>query len=376
MHLISNLERAVALDRLIEAGQRVARLLPPGRARDTLHGVPLGHPLHPMLVQVPMGTWLSASLLDTWPGNETTSRRLVLAGLAASVPAMLAGAADWSEQHEQQMRIGLVHALANTVAITLYTASATIPARGRALRLAGLAAVAAGGFLGGHLAYRQSAGANQAEPVPRLVEPGWHDLMPLDELDGRRPVKRRLGDVPVVVIRDGERVHVLADRCSHLSGPLSDGDYHDGRLSCPWHGSTFRVADGSVARGPATAPQPVFRTRVSGGIIQVCLPGAALRRPGTCGWNHGPVRENQEPSPERAGPAPAADRDPAAARTLRRRGRAAARYSGRWPGQVRMPPNCSPATQMTTAAMAATISAGPDQATVPARRPRPRRRRR
>jgi hypothetical protein len=100
----------VALDRLIEAGQRVARLLPPGRARDTLHGVPLGHPLHPMLVQVPMGTWLSASLLDTWPGNETACRRLVIAGLAASVPATLAGAADWSEQHEQQMRVGLVNA--------------------------------------------------------------------------------------------------------------------------------------------------------------------------------------------------------------------------------------------------------------------------
>lgn len=274
MHLISRLERATALDRLIEAGQRAARLIPPGRARDTLHGVPLGHPLHPMLVQLPVGTWLSASLMDAWPGNETASRRLVLTGLAASVPAALAGAADWSELHEQQMRVGLVHALANTAAIALYAASAAIPARGRALRLAGLAAVAAGGFLGGHLAYRQSAGANQAEPVPHLVEPGWHDLMALDELDGRRPVKRMLGDVPVVVIRDGGRVHALADRCSHLSGPLSDGDYHDGCLTCPWHGSTFRVADGGVVRGPATAPQPVFRIRVSSGIIQVCLPGA------------------------------------------------------------------------------------------------------
>jgi nitrite reductase/ring-hydroxylating ferredoxin subunit/uncharacterized membrane protein len=274
MHLISRLERATALDRLIEAGQRAARVIPPGRARDALHGVPLGHPLHPMLVQLPVGTWLSASLMDAWPGNERASRRLILAGLAASVPAALAGAADWSELHEQQMRVGLVHALANTAAIALYAASAAIPARGRALRLAGLAAVTAGGFLGGHLSYRQSAGANQAEPVPHLVEPGWHDLMPLNELDGRRPVKRMLGDVPVVVIRDGERVHVLADRCSHLSGPLSDGDYHDGCLTCPWHGSTFRVADGSVARGPATAPQPVFRTRVSDGIIQVCLPGA------------------------------------------------------------------------------------------------------
>jgi nitrite reductase/ring-hydroxylating ferredoxin subunit len=273
MRLISDLERTTALDRVIGAGQRVARLIPPGPARDALHGVPLGHPLHPMLVQVPVGTWLSASLMDAWPGNETASRRLVLAGLAASVPAALAGTADWSEQHEQQMRVGLVHAIANAAAIALYAASVAVPARARALRLAGLAAVGAGGFLGGHIAYRQSGGANQAEPVPHLVQPGWHDLMPLDELDGT-PVKRLLGDVPVVVIRDGERVHVLADRCSHLSGPLSEGDYQDGCLTCPWHGSTFRVADGSVARGPATAPQPAFSTRVTGGILQVCLPGA------------------------------------------------------------------------------------------------------
>jgi nitrite reductase/ring-hydroxylating ferredoxin subunit len=83
-----------------------------------------------------------------------------------------------------------------------------------------------------------------------------------------------LGDVPVVVIRDGRHTHVLADRCSHLSGPLSDGDYRDGCLSCPWHGSSFRASDGAVTRGPATTPQPVFRTRVIGGTLQVCLPGA------------------------------------------------------------------------------------------------------
>ncbi len=98
--------------------------------------------------------------------------------------------------------------------------------------------------------------------------------MPLAELDDRKPVKRMLGDVPVVVVRDGAGVHVLAERCSHLSGPLSAGEYRDGCLTCPWHGSTFRVSDGSVARGPATAPQPAFVTRVSGGTLQACLPGA------------------------------------------------------------------------------------------------------
>jgi len=282
MYLISSLERARALDRLVGPAQRAARLLRPGRVRDALHGVWLGHPLHPVLAQVPAGTWLSASLLDAWPGSSpgtaAASRRLVLAGLAAALPAALAGSADWSELHEQQMRVGVVHALANTAAVALYAASLAAPDRAaRGLRLAGLTAVAAGGLLGGHLAFRQSAGANQAEPVPHLTEPGWHDLMTAAELAGLpagQPARRTLGDVPVVVIRDEQGVYVLADRCSHLSGPLSEGDYRDGCLTCPWHGSTFRISDGTVARGPATAPQPTFRTRITGETLQVCLPGA------------------------------------------------------------------------------------------------------
>ena len=197
-------------------------------------------------------------------------------GLAAAAAAALAGAADWSEQHEQQMRVGVVHAAANVTAAGFYGASLLTrkPAASRALRLAGLAAVTAGGLLGGHISFRLSGGVNQAEPVPHLVEPGWHDLMPAAGLDDGRPVRAMVGDVPVVVIRDGRDVRVLAGRCSHLSGPLWEGDLDAGCLTCPWHGSTFRIADGAVTRGPATAPQPVFSTRVRGGIIQVCLPGA------------------------------------------------------------------------------------------------------
>ena len=59
-----------------------------------------------------------------------------------------------------------------------------------------------------------------------------------------------------------------------MSGPLSGGDLDGACLTCPWHGSSFRVADGSVARGPATAPQPVFQVREVGGALQVMLPGA------------------------------------------------------------------------------------------------------
>ncbi len=98
--------------------------------------------------------------------------------------------------------------------------------------------------------------------------------MPAAELAGPGPVKRMLGEVPVVVLRDGDQVRVLAERCSHLSGPLSEGELSDGCLTCPWHSSVFRVSDGTVVHGPATAPQPVFGVRVADGLLQVCLEGA------------------------------------------------------------------------------------------------------
>jgi nitrite reductase/ring-hydroxylating ferredoxin subunit len=277
MQAISRLEQLTQLDRVITPVQRaVRRLLPPGRDRDALHGVWLGHPLHPVLVQAPVGAWLSAAVLDLFPRSERDSRRLVAFGLLASAPAALAGTADWSEQHEQQMRVGVVHAAVNVAATSLYGASLAVsgPRAGKALRFAGLTMAATGSLLGGHISFRQAGGANQAEPVPHLVEPGWHDVLPAAEVRADGVVKAMVGEVPVVVMTDGDGLHVLADRCSHLSGPLSDGDIGNGCLTCPWHGSTFRISDGSVVHGPATAPQPVFDTRVRDGSVQVCLPGA------------------------------------------------------------------------------------------------------
>lgn len=287
IRLSDRLEQAEELDRLVEPVQQVVRKLPPGRVRDALHGVWLGHPVHPVLVQVPVGAWLSAAFLDT-VGNEDGARHLIGLGLLASAPAAVAGWADWSEQHEQQMRTGVVHAAANSAAITLYTGSLVARARqrtglGKALGYAGLAAVALASMLGGDISYRQAGGANHAEEVPHLVTPGWQDLMPLAGLNQGEPARAMLGEVPVVAVRDGQEVHVLANKCSHMSGPLNEGTLSDGEMTgdrkdrcvtCPWHGSVFRLRDGAVVHGPATADQPVFQTRIQEGIIQVCLPGA------------------------------------------------------------------------------------------------------
>ena len=276
MDAISRLDQASSLDGLVAVGQRAARLIPPGGFRDALHGTWLGHPLHPMLVQAAAGTWLSASILDLTGSDDRAARSLAAAGLAASVPAIAAGAADWSEQHEQQMRVGVIHALANAVAVACYGGSLLTRSRraSHGLRLGGLAALGAGGLLGGHLSFRLAGGANHAEAVPHLIEPGWQPLMAAKDLPDGKPVRLLLGEVPVLVVRDGSQVHVLADRCSHMSGPLSDGDLGDGCVTCPWHGSIFRLSDGKVIQGPATAPQPVFQSRVTDGTLQVRLPGA------------------------------------------------------------------------------------------------------
>ena len=273
------LEHARALDGAAAALTRLLRRALPGGRADILHGVPLGQPAHPALTGLPLGFWTSATVLDLVPGSERAVRTLIALGLATTVPTAAAGWADWSALHREQQRVGLVHAASGACASAFFTASLLArstgrTAAGRALSAGGLAAAAAGGYLGRHLAYSLGAGTSHAEPVNHLAPLGWHDLCKLSDLPDGRAVRRRLGYLALVVIRSGTEVTALADQCAHLGGPL-----HQGRLAasdgercivCPWHGSTFRVADGSVVHGPATARQPAFDVRVTeAGMVQV-----------------------------------------------------------------------------------------------------------
>jgi nitrite reductase/ring-hydroxylating ferredoxin subunit/uncharacterized membrane protein len=261
----------------------VVRVLPPGHAADLLNGVPFGQPAHPAIVRLPIGCWTSAVLLD-WLGGrgreaERASATLLAAGVAAALPAAATGLADWSALHTHQQRVGLAHAIAQAGATLLFAGSLLARAAGRrrpgvALAAGGLATATVGGYLGGHLAMRLGAGSSHAESVGHLAAIGWQDLCPLAELPPGRPVRRQLGYLSLLAVRAGEVVYVLSDQCSHLGGPLHQGrlvvDRDDACVVCPWHGSTFRLSDGGVRRGPATARQPAFETRVSAaGLIQV-----------------------------------------------------------------------------------------------------------
>jgi nitrite reductase/ring-hydroxylating ferredoxin subunit len=280
--LLTKIEQATALDRVGDRLQRAVQgTLRPQRIRDFLHGVWLGHPLHPAMVQVPVGAWISAAVVDLMPGQRRAATALVGVGTASALPAAVAGLNDWAALSRDQRRIGLVHAAANTIGLTLYAGSlaARLKGRhnmGRALGYLGLSAASAGAYLGGHLAYKQGAQVSQSISELHLVSEGWHPIGDMSSLPQRQLLTREIDNVSVILYRHGDDVTVMLERCPHQSGPLSEGEVQqvDGHdcVVCPWHGSTFRLNGGEVVHGPSGNDQVVLPTRVVNGRLEARLP--------------------------------------------------------------------------------------------------------
>ena len=242
--------------------------------KDVFSGSWFGHPLHPLLTDLPIGSWTSAMLLDFVGGRraQPAADVLVAVGIATAVPTAVTGLSDWSDLGDEDRRIGLVHATANSVAVACYLASLVERRRGRRtagiiLGVAGATAATAGGFLGGHLVYRRGAGVDHT-----TFDSGPAEWITVDDVPAPaegQMVAVTTGDVEVMVIRRQGKLCGLAERCSHQGGPLHEGELVDDRVRCPWHASEFVLADGSVARGPASAPQPVYDASEDDGILQV-----------------------------------------------------------------------------------------------------------
>ena len=276
--LVSRIEGAQALDAVAKpVGKRVRSIFGPGALKSALAGTWLGHALHPLLTDVVVGTFVSASLLDVLGGDEDgqASERLIAVGLAAYAPTALTGVNDWADTEpvsDGVRRAGLVHAGTNAAAMSLYAASLAArrggdTRRGKALGLGGAALLGFGGFLGGHLSFAKGVGPDQT-----VFDPGpdeWTDVLAASELEDDSPTRVVAGDAPVLLVRRGERVLAIHDRCSHRGCPLSDGEIDGNVVECGCHGSRFDLNDGSLLRGPATAPQPAFEARERDGRVEV-----------------------------------------------------------------------------------------------------------
>lgn len=239
--------------------------------KDALHGRWLGHPLHPVLVTAPLGAWTAAMILDL-AGMESGADISLGFGNAAAVGAMLAGMADWSETYGSDRRMGLVHALLNSGGLALNVASLVLRRTGARRGGVLLSSLAYGigslsAYLGGELVYSHGVGINHTawDQPPTEFTP----VMPVAELPEEQPVRGNAAGTPVVLIKRGERIMALDATCTHAGGPLDEGTLEGDLLICPWHGSAFCIADGSVRRSPATEPAISFETRVSGSMVEV-----------------------------------------------------------------------------------------------------------
>jgi nitrite reductase/ring-hydroxylating ferredoxin subunit len=231
-----------------------------------------------MLTDVPIGAWGMSALLDTvgGPSAERAADLLVTAGVLAAVPTAASGLNDWSDTYGPDTRVGLAHAALNTAALSLYAASLAARLRGnraggKVLGLTGFSVLLAGSYLGGHLTFVRGVNVNHTawQEGPQ----DWTAVLADAGLPDGEHRKVDVDGVPVLLYRATGKVLALANTCSHMGGPLDEGTIADDCVTCPWHGSIFRFADGGIVRGPASSPQPRYEVRISGERIEVRAAG-------------------------------------------------------------------------------------------------------
>lgn len=275
---VRGVESMTAADAVAKPLSRlVHRAVGRGQLQDALTGRWLGHALHPMLTDLPIGFWTSAFTLDLLGGRKhrAAAQRLVGIGVLSALPAIATGATDWADTTDAERRVGLVHAALNSAALACFTASWLARRRGRHARgviwgLAGSTVATGGGYLGGHLVQRMGLGIDNTafDDIPTR----WVPTLPAREWADEVPRRVVAGGTEVMVVRERGVWHGLDNRCSHRGGPLDEGTVRDGCAECPWHGSRFRLGDGTVERGPAAAPQRVVGVRVQDDVVEVGPP--------------------------------------------------------------------------------------------------------
>jgi nitrite reductase/ring-hydroxylating ferredoxin subunit len=272
---IARLERAAQLDPVADRAANVlTKALSARPVRTALSGTQIGHSLHPALISLPIGSWLAALYLDLAGTEEdgAAAQRLIGLGLAAAGPAALTGANDWAYTTGAERRVGFVHAVTNYLGIGLFSASWAARRRGhRATGMVtagcGAAAIAAAGWLGGHLSYARGVGVDTT--AFQVAPTDWTEVLQEDQLPDETPTLVHADGVPILLIRHDGTLLALADRCSHRGAPLHEGCVSNAEIECPWHKSRFSLQTGAVLAGPATRPQARYETRTRYGSIQV-----------------------------------------------------------------------------------------------------------
>ena len=188
------------------------------------------------------------------------------------MPTAAAGFADWQYTMDKPRRLGIVHGWLNTTGVLLYIVSLAqrqsgARAAGRATAMLGYFAMSAASYLGGELISKHHLAVDRANE--KTAPQDFVRVLAESALADGKPHRAEANGAPVVLVRQDGRIQALTATCSHMAGPLDEGEIEDGSIVCPWHGSRLSLEDGHVLNGPATYPQPCFEARVRDGQIEV-----------------------------------------------------------------------------------------------------------
>jgi len=252
----------------------------PGTALKSFnHGTWLGHPLHPVLTDIPLGAWTMAVIFDiiyifnrshTWTSAADATTFI---GILAALATAVTGFTDWNETFGRERRVGAAHGLINTVALLLFIVSLIVGLTGGSRAIAivvafvGYALLLSAAFLGGELVFSIGTGVNHHawQQVPEK----FTRVMLEGQLKDGVLIRGLAGDTPILLYKNGETVCAISETCSHAGGPLSEGKIVGNLVQCPWHGSRFDVCSGAVKQGPATVSQVRYETRMQNGQLEV-----------------------------------------------------------------------------------------------------------
>jgi nitrite reductase/ring-hydroxylating ferredoxin subunit/uncharacterized membrane protein len=270
------------IDSVSDPLQKTIHDVLPREVKNLLHGVWLGHPLHPVLTDIPVGAWTCTLALDALDGLSerkefgAAADAVLGIGILGALGAAVTGATDWSDTYDRGRKIGLVHGLLNVAATALYTSSFFMRKKkktrqtGIALSMLGFAIANASAYLGGHLVFGEQIGIDHTATADASKPEEFTRVASATDLQEGTPKRVVTKDgVAICMLRRGNDIHAITDTCSHLGGPLSEGKLEGNVIQCPWHGSRFDVTDGHVVDGPATFPARRFEVRVVNGEVEV-----------------------------------------------------------------------------------------------------------
>jgi nitrite reductase/ring-hydroxylating ferredoxin subunit/uncharacterized membrane protein len=243
--------------------------------RDLLNGRWLGHPLHAVLTDAPIGILFLVIVFDVLHLVDAAAWALGI-GILTMLAAALAGFADYADTDGKARERATLHSTLMVVALLAYIVSLVLrlgptgaeeSIGGFVVSIIAFLVLSAGAYVGGDVVY--VLGNMVSRHAFRGAGTKWIALEPAELEDGQipegRPIKAKLGINQLVLVRQGDRILALHDVCAHAGGPLNEGKLVDGAIECPWHASRYRMTDGQVLQGPSVYHQPAYEVRAKDG---------------------------------------------------------------------------------------------------------------